>query len=44
MQMFQDLHEGKLNVSRLNYGIITLVPKIKSEMLQRFNNSDLYAS
>jgi hypothetical protein len=23
MQMFQDLHEGKLNVSRLNYGIIT---------------------
>jgi hypothetical protein len=37
MQMFQDLHEGKLNVSRLNYGIITLIPKIRdAAKIQQF--------
>jgi hypothetical protein len=35
--MFQDLHEGKLNVSRLNYGIITLIPKIRdAAKIQQF--------
>lgn len=29
MSMFQDLWEGSLDVKRLNYGVITLVPKIK---------------
>ena len=28
IQMFDDLHKGRLDVSRLNYGIITLLPKV----------------
>jgi hypothetical protein len=28
IQMFDDLHKGMLDVSRLNYGIITLLPKV----------------
>lgn len=37
MQMFQDLHEGKLNVSHLNYGIIILIPKIRdAAKIQQF--------
>ena len=29
LELFSEFHEGGLNVSRLNYGIITLLPKIK---------------
>jgi hypothetical protein len=25
--MFNDFHDGKLDVSRINYGVITLLPK-----------------
>lgn len=28
-RMFDDFHSGRLDISRLNYGIITLVPKSK---------------
>ena len=28
IEMFDDLHKGRLDVSRLNYGIITLLPKV----------------
>jgi hypothetical protein len=28
-EMFQDLHRGGLNLSRLNYGMISLIPKLK---------------
>lgn len=27
VQLFADFHEGKVNISRINYGIITLLPK-----------------
>jgi hypothetical protein len=27
--MFQYFYEGKLDVNRMNYGVITLLPKIK---------------
>lgn len=27
--LFDDFHHGKLDISRLNYGIISLVPKTK---------------
>ncbi|WVZ90520.1 hypothetical protein U9M48_036814 [Paspalum notatum var. saurae] len=29
LRMFQDFYEGDLGIQRLNYGVITLVPKIK---------------
>jgi hypothetical protein len=29
LEMFQDLHRGGLNLSRLNYGMISLIPKLK---------------
>jgi len=28
MQLFLDFHEGKVDISRLNYGVITLLPKV----------------
>jgi hypothetical protein len=28
IEMFNDFYEGKLDVSRVNYGIITLLPKV----------------
>ena len=28
MQLFHDFHEGNVDISRLNYGIITLLPKV----------------
>jgi len=28
LELFQEFWEGELNVSRLNYGIITLLPKV----------------
>lgn len=27
--MFQDFHRGSLDIKRLNFGVITLVPKLK---------------
>lgn len=37
VQLFDDFHSQKLNVSRLNYGIITLLPKIKeASKIQQF--------
>jgi hypothetical protein len=29
LEMFRDLHRGTLNLSRLNYGMISLIPKTK---------------
>ena len=29
MDMFEEFYESKLDLSRLNYGTITLIPKIK---------------
>jgi hypothetical protein len=28
MQLFYDFHEGSVDISRINYGIITLLPKV----------------
>lgn len=28
IQLFEDFHKGKLDVSRLKYGVITLLPKV----------------
>jgi hypothetical protein len=28
IEMFNDFHEGRLDVSRINYGVITLLPKV----------------
>lgn len=37
IQMFDDFHKGELDVSRLNYGIITLVPKVSdAEKIQQY--------
>jgi hypothetical protein len=40
IQLFADFHEGKVDIARLNYGIITL--PLKHLMLQEFNNLDQY--
>lgn len=29
IEIFYDFHKGKLDVSRLNYGILTLLPKVQ---------------
>jgi len=29
VKMLNKLHEGQLNLARLNYGMITLIPKVK---------------
>jgi hypothetical protein len=35
--MLDDFHKGHLNIGRLNYGIITLVPKSKkAKHIQKF--------
>ena len=35
--MFNDFHAGKLEVNRLNYGIITLLPKVQdAENIQQY--------
>ena len=37
LELFQEFWEGKLNVSTLNYGIITLLPKvIDAEKIQQY--------
>jgi len=37
LEMFGDFHSGKLDVSRLNYGIITLLPKVhEAEKIQQY--------
>lgn len=37
MDIFDELHQGGLNVSRLNYGIITLLPKVQeAEKIQQY--------
>lgn len=28
IQLFSDFHQGKVDISRINYGIITLLPKV----------------
>ena len=36
-KMFNDFHRGQLNIARLNYGIVTLVPKCKdARQIQKF--------
>ena len=39
--LLDDFHSGNLDISRLNYGIITLVPKVKDA--KKYRNSDQYA-
>lgn len=37
INMFQDFHDGNLDVSHINYGIITLLPKLKkASKIQQF--------
>jgi len=37
MQLFHDFHEGNADISRLNYGIITLLPKVHdASKIQQF--------
>jgi hypothetical protein len=37
MDHFYDFYRGKLDVKRINYGIITLLPKVKNaEKIQQF--------
>ena len=37
LDIFGEFHTGKLEVSRLNYGIITLLPKVQdAEKIQQF--------
>jgi len=37
IQMFEDFHNGTLDVSRINYGIITLLPKVvDAEKIQHY--------
>jgi hypothetical protein len=40
LDLFMEFHANSLDIKRLNYGIITLIPKIKDE----YNNFDLFAS
>jgi hypothetical protein len=28
MQLFADFHDGKVEICRINYGVITLLPKV----------------
>jgi len=37
MQLFDDFYNQKVDVSRLNYGIITLIPKLReASKIQQF--------
>jgi hypothetical protein len=37
MEMFRDFHEGELDISRINYWVITLLPKITDvEKIQQY--------
>lgn len=37
VQLFSDFHSGRVDISRLNYGIITLLPKVKeAAKIQQF--------
>lgn len=37
LEMFRDFHQGKLDVSRINYGVITLLPKVNdAEKIQQY--------
>jgi hypothetical protein len=37
MEMFRDFHEGELDISRFNYWVITLLPKITDvEKIQQY--------
>ena len=37
IEMFDDFHKGKLDVSRINYGIITLLPKtMDADRMQQY--------
>jgi hypothetical protein len=29
LEMFEKLYNGELNLSRINYGVISLIPKLK---------------
>jgi hypothetical protein len=30
--MFKNFYEGKLDIQRLNYGVVTLIPKVDKAM------------
>ena len=34
--MFDDLHAGKLNMGRLNYGVIILIPKLAMNVIKQY--------
>ena len=37
MEMFDEFYDNKMDISRLNYGIITLIPKIKeANLIQQY--------
>jgi hypothetical protein len=37
MRLFLDFHEGKVDISRINYGVITLLPKVTdASRIQQF--------
>jgi hypothetical protein len=37
MELFEEFHKGTLDIRRINYGIITLLPKVKEAIkIQQF--------
>jgi hypothetical protein len=37
IQLFHDFHEGRVDISRINYGVITLLPKVTdASRIQQF--------
>jgi hypothetical protein len=40
VDLFEEFHNGGLQVSRLNYGVITLLPKVSDA--EKFSNTGLY--
>lgn len=39
MHIFDDFFEGRLDVQRLNYGVITLIPKLsEANSIQQFRH------
>ena len=41
IQLFDDFYNGRVDISRINYGIITLLPKIKE--INRIQQLDPFA-
>jgi len=41
MLMFHDLHQGELPIFSLNFGVVTLLPKIQEA--SKIQNTDIFA-